>query len=715
MSPVHEPLPANVSFPALEEQVLARWRERDIFRESMRRRAGAPEFGFYEGPPTANGLPGSHHVLSRVFKDIFPRYKTMRGYHVPRKAGWDCHGLPVELEVERQLGIGSKHEIEALGIDEFNRRCRESVFSYVEEWNRLTERIAFWIDLDDAYVTLDNEYIESVWWALRKIWDEDLLYEGHKVVPYCPRCGTALSSHEVASGYHDVIDPSIYVRFPVADAQGPLAAGDALLVWTTTPWTLVSNAAVAMDPDLTYVRARQDGQVFVLAEARVAPVLGEGAEVLERFPGREMEGAAYQPPFSFIAGDEYGRRGHRVLPADFVSADDGTGLVHTAIAFGEDDFRLGEEQGLNVINPVRPDGTYDERIGPYEGRFVKDADPDLVADLQSRGLIYRAEQYEHAYPHCWRCDTPLLYYAKAEWYIRTTARRDELLAANESIDWYPFHIKHGRFGKWLENNVDWALSRERYWGTPLPVWRCEQGHTRCMGSIAELRELAGDVPDDLHRPYIDEVEFACTECDSTMRRVPEVIDAWFDSGAMPFAQFHYPFENEELFKQRFPADFICEGLDQTRGWFYSLLAESVLLFGGSSYRNVLCLGLILDPEGQKMSKSRGNVVAPWDVINRHGADAFRWYYFTSQQPWSGYRFSVDTVGESVRKFLLTVWNTYSFFVLYANVDGFDHDGQELEPAARPALDRWVLSRLQGTIAAVRQELDGYDTTSAGRS
>ncbi len=561
-----------------------------------------------------------------------------------------------------------------------------------------------------------NEYIESVWWALRQIWDNDLLYEGYKVVPYCPRCGTALSSHEVALGYHDVVDPSIYVRFPVAHPEGPLRDDDALLIWTTTPWTLVSNAAVAIDPDLTYVRARQDGQVYVLAEARVEPVLGEGAEVLERFAGREIEGTAYDPPFPFIAGSEYGGRGHTVLAADFVSADDGTGLVHTAIAFGEDDFRLGEQYGLNVINPVRADGTYDQRIGPYEGRFVKDADPDLIADLESRGLIYRAEQYEHAYPHCWRCDTPLLYYAKREWYVRTTARRDELLRVNESIDWYPFHIKHGRFGKWLENNVDWALSRERYWGTPLPVWRCEDEHVRCIGSIAELRELAGDgVPDDLHRPYIDEVTFPCPDCGKEMRRVPEVIDAWFDSGAMPFAQFHYPFENEELFKQRFPADFICEALDQTRGWFYSLLAEATLLFDTTSYRNVLCLGLILDPEGQKMSKSRGNVVAPWDVIDRHGADAFRWYYFTSQQPWSGYRFSVETVGESVRKFLLTLWNTYGFYVLYANAEEFDHGVSALEPGARPALDRWVLSRLQGTTSEVREKLDAYDTTSAGRA
>jgi isoleucyl-tRNA synthetase len=712
----YRPVDSAQSFPALEDRVLERWKELDVFHETMRRREGAPLFVFYEGPPTANGAPGAHHVLSRVFKDIFPRYKTMRGHYVPRKAGWDCHGLPVELEVERQLGISSKHEIEQYGIAEFNQRCRESVFSYVEDWNRLTERIGFWIDLDDAYVTLANEYIESVWWALRQIWDKDLLYEGHKVVPYCPRCGTALSSHEVALGYKDVIDPSIYVRFPVIDPKGPLEQGDQLLIWTTTPWTLVSNAAVAMNPELTYVRARLDAEVHVLAEARVAAVLGEQAEVLDRFPGAEMQGTRYEAPFPYIAAEEFGPLGHTVLPAAFVSADDGTGLVHTAIAFGEDDFRLGEQFGLQIVNPVLADGTFDERIGPYAGQRVKEADPDLIADLDQRGRLLRSEDYEHSYPHCWRCDTPLLYYAKASWYIRTTAKREELLRANEAIDWYPFHIKHGRFGKWLESNVDWALSRERYWGTPLPIWRCEEGHVRCIGSIEELHEGAGGgVPDDLHKPFIDEVKLPCRECDQEMTRVPDVIDAWFDSGAMPFAQFHYPFENEELFQERFPADFICEALDQTRGWFYSLLAESVLLFDGPSYKNVLCLGLILDPDGQKMSKSRGNVVAPWDVIAKHGADAFRWYYFTSQQPWSGYRFSVDTVGETGHRFLRTLWETYRFYVLYANADGFHHASASSDPRSRPLMDRWVLSRLQSTVAAVREELDNYDTTSAGRS
>jgi isoleucyl-tRNA synthetase len=713
-SPPYRPVEPSPDFPKLEESVLERWRERDVFRESIRRREGAPAWNFYEGPPTANGPPGVHHVLSRVFKDIFPRYRTMRGYSVQRKGGWDCHGLPVEIAVEEKLGIKSKEDIERYGIAEFNLRCRESVFEYLEDWNRLTERIGFWVDLDHAYRTLDATYVESVWWALREIWDRDLLYEGHKVVPYCPRCGTALSSHEVALGYRDVADPSVYVRFPTENAGAPLEPGDTLLVWTTTPWTLVSNAAVAVDPDLTYVRARQDGEVYVVAEALMERVLGEDAEPLGRFAGRELEGIRYAPPFPFLGAADYGERGHTVLPADFVTAQDGTGLVHTAIAFGEDDFRLGERYGLSVVNPVRLDGTYDERIGPYAGTFVKDADPDLVADLRDRGRLLREEVYEHAYPHCWRCSTPLLYYAKPSWYIATSRMRERLLAANETVDWHPDHIKHGRFGKWLENNVDWALSRERYWGTPLPVWRCEADpdHVHCVGSYAELRERSGVELEDPHRPYVDDVTFACPHGDGTMRRVPEVIDVWFDSGAMPFAQHHAPFENDDRFREHFPAQFICEALDQTRGWFYSLLAISTLLFDRAPYENVVCLGLILDAEGQKMSKSKGNTVAPWDVIDRFGADALRWYFFTSKQPWDGYRFSTDAIAEGVRQFMLQLWNTYSFHVLYANVNGVAPDVGE---PGRTELDRWVVSRLHATTAAVRQGLDEYDATSAGRA
>ncbi len=703
------PVDSAQSFPDLEQQVLERWRERDVFRESLRRRAGAEPWVFYEGPPTANGRPGSHHVLARVFKDIYPRFKTMRGHLVERKGGWDCHGLPVEIAVEQQLGIQSKEEIEAYGIAEFNARCRASVFEFLEDWNALTERIGFWLDLDDAYRTLDPDYIESVWWALRRIADKDLLYEGHKVVPYCPRCGTALSSHELALGYRDVVDPSVYVRLPVAEDGGPLQRGDELIVWTTTPWTLVSNAAVAVDPELTYVRAKPGPleRPVVVAEALVERVLGDSGDVriLDRFPGAAMDGVRYEPPFPYLPASAYGERGHTVLLGDFVTADEGTGLVHTAIAFGEDDFRLAQQYGLEVVNPVRLDGTYDERIGPYAGRWVKDADPDLIEDLRRRGRLLRAEEYEHSYPHCWRCGTPLIYYAKPSWYIATSKLRADLLAANESVDWHPEHIKHGRMGDWLSNNVDWALSRERYWGTPLPVWRCESDHTHVIGSFDELEELSGVRLEDPHRPYVDEVTFPCPQCDRTMTRVPEVIDVWFDSGSMPFAQWHAPHENEDRFQERFPAQFICEALDQTRGWFYSLLAVSTLLFGRSSYESVVCLGLILDEEGQKMSKSKGNIVVPWDVIDRFGADAFRWYFFTSKQPWDGYRFNVDTIGESDRLFLRRLWNTYAFLTTYRP----ERDGEPTD------LDRWLRSRLAGLVEEVTAGLEAFDATTAGRA
>jgi isoleucyl-tRNA synthetase len=762
------PVDPRQSFPELEERILARWAERDVFHRSLANREGAEVWSFYEGPPTANGRPGSHHVLARVFKDIYPRYRAMRGYRVPRKAGWDCHGLPVELEVEKELGIESKQEVEEYGIAEFNKRCRESVFEYVEEWNRLTERIGFWIDLDDPYVTLDDSYIESVWWSLRRLWDSGLLYQGHKVVPYCPRCGTALSSHEVALGYEDVSDPSIFVRIPLVSSApatpeesdmdpaslprpGTSGRPEYLLVWTTTPWTLPGNEAVAVAPGVTYVRAELDGEVLIVAEALLERVLGEGAEVLDRFPGSDLVGRSYRGPIFRLADREPG--GFPVIAGDFVTTEDGTGLVHIAPAFGEDDYAVGAENGIfdpkvhgTLYNPVGLDGRFDGRVLGFEGELVKapGVTRRLIDDLAERGLLFREQVYEHAYPHCWRCGTPLLYYAKSSWYVATARERDELLANNEEIGWHPEHIKHGRFGKWLENNVDWALSRDRYWGTPLPIWECggEGCEERaCIGSVAELRERAiGGVPDDLHRPYIDDVVLRCESCAGEMRRVDSVIDTWYDSGAMPFAQFHYPFEGEEQFEERFPADFICEAIDQTRGWFYTLLAESTLLFDTSSYRNCVCLGLILDPEGQKMSKSRGNVVEPWDVIAAHGADAFRWYYLTSQQPWSGYRFSLDTVGESVRQFLLTLWNTYSFWVLYANAENLEpkefsgatgrgseggsqsdsaalagaEEAEHVVGAAGEDLDRWVLSRLQRLVARVAEQMDSFDCTSAGR-
>jgi isoleucyl-tRNA synthetase len=750
--PGFDPVDPKQSFPELEQRVLERWRGADVFERSLANRAEAEVWSFYEGPPTANGRPGSHHVLARVFKDVYPRYKTMCGYRVPRKAGWDCHGLPVELEVEKQLGISSKQEIEEFGIAEFNRRCRESVFEYVEDWNRLTERIGFWIDLDDPYVTLEDDYIESVWWSLRKLWDDERLYEGHKVVPYCPRDGTPLSSHEVAQGYKDVEDPSIYVRFPLLDGDGG-ESGDSLLVWTTTPWTLPGNVAVAVAPDVEYARASIDRgpngerEVVIVAEPLVERVLGENIEVVDRFPGSDLIGRRYRGPVFALADGGPGKTADsepfQILAGEFVTTDDGTGLVHIAPAFGEDDYAAAAAAGIfdptrrqTLYNPVQPDGTFDDRVEGFEGEFVKspEATRRLIADLEQRGLLFREQVYEHSYPHCWRCGTPLLYYATSSWYVRTSAVKEQMLANNEEIGWHPEHVKHGRFGKWLENNVDWALSRDRYWGTPLPVWRCTGsgcGHLHCVGSVQELRERGrGEVPDDLHRPYIDDVVLDCERCGGEMRRVESVIDTWYDSGAMPFAQFHYPFENEAEFEERFPADYICEAQDQTRGWFYTLLAESTLLFDTSSYRNCVCLGLILDPEGQKMSKSRGNVVDPWDVLAAHGADAFRWYYLTAQQPWAGYRFSVDTVGESVRQFLLTLWNTYSFWVLYANAENlgpmdfpaspsrgsFRTADVEKEPRdAADDLDRWALSRLQATVATVREHMDGFDCTAAGRA
>jgi isoleucyl-tRNA synthetase len=730
------PVDPKQSFPDLEQRVLERWREQDLFARSLAERADAPIWSFYEGPPTANGRPGSHHVLARVFKDIYPRYRTMTGYRVPRKAGWDCHGLPVELEVEKQLGISSKEEVEDFGIAEFNQRCRESVFEYVEEWNRLTERIAYWVDLDDPYVTLQDRYIESVWWSLSQLFEKGRLYEGHKVVPYCPRDGTPLSSHEVAQGYQDVIDASIYVRFPLLDADAA-EPGEALLVWTTTPWTLPGNKAVAVNPAVTYVRARVGDEVLIVAKDLAAKVLGEDAETIAEISGESLVGTHYKGPVFDLADVEPG--GYPVIAGDFVTTEDGTGLVHIAPPFGEDDYAVGAAAGLfdptvasTLYNPVRPDGKFDDRVIGFTGEFVKGSETTrrLITKLEDRGLLFREQAYEHAYPHCWRCGTPLLYYATSSWYVATSAARDQLLANNETIGWHPEHVKHGRFGKWLENNVDWALSRNRYWGTPLPIWECESescGNVICVGSKEDLVKHGGSVPDDLHRPYIDEVTLRCEDCGANMHRVSSVIDTWYDSGAMPFAQFHYPFEGQEEFKERFPADYICEAQDQTRGWFYTLLAESTLLFDESSFKNCVCLGLILDPEGQKMSKSRGNVVDPWEVLAEHGADAFRWYYLTAQQPWAGYRFSLDTVGESVRTFMLQLWNTYSFWVLYANAEGIGTDAfrgsnsldaKENEPRGDDDLtdiDRWALSRLQATVATVRERMDDFDCTTAGRA
>jgi isoleucyl-tRNA synthetase len=745
----HHAVDSRQELPQLELEVLERWRERDVFAESLREREGAEQWVFYEGPPTANGPPGSHHVLSRVFKDIYPRYKTMRGYHVERKGGWDCHGLPVEIAVEQELGIKSKAEVEEYGIGEFNARCRESVFTYLEEWNRLTERIGFWLDLDDAYRTLDESYIESVWWALSQIHARELLYEGHKVSPYCPRCETTLSSHEVAQGYRDVVDASVYLQLPVTNDRGA-DSEDRLLVWTTTPWTLPGNVALAVSPTASYARARLGDAYFVLVADRVAAVLGEHAEVLERFSGEELveRYGSYRSPI-FTLNDRM-PGGAPILADAFVTTAEGTGIVHLAPAFGEDDYRVAAAAGIfrgdephTLYNPVRPDGTYDGRVRDrdgrtWEGRFVKDAEltSELITDLDARGLLLRVQDYEHSYPHCWRCGTPLLYYAKPSWYIATTRLREELLQANETVSWHPPRVKEGRFGDWLKNNVDWALSRERYWGTPLPVWRCGKGHVHVVGSFAELAERSGGELVDHHRPFVDDVTFRCphvagarntgggeaeTACGEWMTRVPEVIDVWFDSGAMPFAQHHFPFEHEDRFAERFPADFICEAQDQTRGWFYSLLAVATLLGlqapfeEQAPYRNVVCLGLILDEDGQKMSKSKGNAVEPWQVLDRYGADAFRWYFFTSKQPWDGYRFSETAIGEGVRLFLKQLWSTYFFYTLYAEANSAALAAASEQAPETDDLDRWALSRTAGTAELVAERLDAYDATSAGRA
>jgi isoleucyl-tRNA synthetase len=711
--PKFRPVKTKVDLPAMEREVLEFWRRERIFERSIELRRGAKPWIFYEGPPTANGRPGIHHVEARVFKDVYPRFRTMTGYLVPRKAGWDCHGLPVELEVEKQIGTKSKRDIETFGIAEFNRLCRESVTGYVDEWERLTGRIGFWLDLDDAYWTMNTEYVESVWWSLKRLHEQGLLFKADRTVAYCPRCGTALSDHEVAQGYREVTDPSVYVKFPVTSGPDE-AAGAALVGWTTTPWTLTSNLGLAVAADHTYVRAKAGGEEYVVAEPLLRASLGEEAEVVARFPGTALAGVRYSPPFANVDGDT-----HRVVTAGFVVMNEGTGIVHVAPGFGADDFELGQREGWPAYRPVDDAGRFTDDVPAYlRGRFVKEADPDIIEDLRTRGLLLRAEQYRHTYPHCWRCDTPLLYVARSSWYVRTTARKERLLEVNEGVNWYPDHIKRGRYGDWLENNIDWSLSRERYWGTPLPVWVCPQEHLTVVGSLSELSALAGrDLSTlDPHRPAVDEVELPCRECGRTARRVTEVIDAWYDSGAMPYAQWSYHPDlgrGVEEFEAAFPADFISEAIDQTRGWFYSLMAESVLLFDQNSYRNVVCLGHLVDRDGRKMSKRLGNSVDPWEVIDRYGADALRWFLVATGSPWSARRVYLEAIEDVVRRFLLTLWNTYAFFVTYANLDEPDLSAAAA-PAARPPLDRWALSQLHGTAAFVREAMESYDATGAAR-
>ncbi len=703
----------QVDLPALEHEVLARWRERKTFQRTLERNADAALWTFYEGPPTANGRPGTHHVEARVFKDLFPRFKTMKGYNVPRRAGWDCHGLPVELEVEKRLGFTGKQDIEAYGITAFNAKCRESVEEHVGEFVRMSERMGYWVDYDEAYWTMNPPYVESVWWALRRIFDQGLLVQDYRVTPYCPRCGTGLSDHEVSQGYYDVTDPSVYVRFPVTG--GPLAEqGASLLVWTTTPWTLISNTAVAVHPEVTYVLAERDGERLVVAEPLKQRTLGESWTTLASFPGRDMEHWTYQRPFDFVEINH----AHYVGLADYVTIEDGTGLVHQAPAFGAEDLVVARRYGLPVVNPVQPDGHFEAHLPLVGGQFFKAADPGIVADLRARGLLFRREDYAHSYPHCWRCDTPLLYYALPSWYIRTTAIKDRLLEENERTRWYPETIKHGRYGDWLENNIDWALSRDRYWGTPLPIWRCPDGHLTCVGSLAELSEYAGrDLSGlDPHRPFIDEVGFPCPaqECGQPAVRVPEVIDAWFDSGSMPFGQWGAPYRNDAQFERNYPAQFICEAIDQTRGWFYTLMAVGTLVFDRSSYETVLCLGHILDKDGRKMSKHLGNVLDPFELFERHGADALRWYMLAAGSPWSARRVGHDVLEEVVRKVLLTYWNTASFLVLYARANAWTPGGEVAAVAERPLLDRWALSELHATVAEVDEALEDFDSARAGR-
>jgi isoleucyl-tRNA synthetase len=709
-----EPVDPKVRFPEMEERVLAWWHEADVFRRSLAARRGAPEWLFYEGPPTANGRPGIHHVEPRTFKDVYPRYKTMTGHLVRRKGGWDCHGLPVEIEVEKEIGTKAKKDIEAFGVAEFNALCRASVQRYVGDFERLTERIGFWIDMSDAYWTMSTEYIESVWWSLKRLHQRGLLVEDHKVTAYCPRCGTALSDAEVAQGYEQVEDPSTFVRFPIVASADPELEGAALAVWTTTPWTLPANTGVAVLAHARYAEVEKDGERLVIAEGLVARVLGEDWRTVRVFDGHTLVGARYEPPYPNVEG------AHTVVVADFVSMDDGTGIVHIAPAFGTEDLAIGRAQGWPLWRPVGDDGTFDEQAPAFvRGLFVKDADPLILEDLRSRGILIKDEAYEHAYPFCWRCHTTLLYYARSAWYVRTTAVKDRLLAVNDGVHWYPDHIRRGRFGDWLENNVDWALSRERYWGTPLPIWRCAQGHATAIGSLSELSSLAGRDTSELdpHKPFIDEIGFPCPSCGEAATRVPEVIDAWYDSGAMPFAQWGYHPElgrGLEEFERAFPADFISEAIDQTRGWFYTLMAEGVLQFDSTAYRNVVCLGHIVAEDGRKMSKSIGNVFDPWEALNRQGADALRWWMLTNGSPWEPRRIGHDILDENVRQFLLPLWNVYSFFVTYANASGWEPEAGVPPLAERPLMDRWIASQLAGTVREARERLESYDATGAGR-
>ncbi len=705
---------ADMNFVEREKKVERFWEENRIFEKSMTSREDGPEYMFYDGPPTANGKPHIGHVLTRVIKDMIPRYRTMKGYNVPRKAGWDTHGLPVELEVEKQLGLDGKEQIEQYGLEPFIQNCKENVWKYKGMWEDFSKTVGFWADMNNPYVTYHNDYIESEWWALKQIWEKGLLYKDFKIVPYCPRCGTPLSSHEVAQGYKTVKERSAIVRFHALDEENV-----SYLAWTTTPWTLPSNTALCVNPEETYVQVKAaDGQVYIMAQALVGTVLGEGTEVLKTYLGRELENRPYEPLYQ-CAADAAARqkkRAHYVTCDGYVTLTDGTGIVHIAPAFGEDDARVGRKYELPFIQMVDGKGNMTPEA-PCAGMFVKKADPEILKDLDARGLLFDAPKFEHDYPFCWRCDTPLLYYARESWFIRMTAVRDDLTANNNTINWIPESIGKGRFGDWLENVQDWGLSRNRYWGTPLNIWECSCGKRHAIGSIAELKSMSKNCPEDieLHRPFIDAVTLVCPDCGGEMHRVPEVIDCWFDSGSMPFAQYHYPFENEETFKKNFPADFISEAVDQTRGWFYSLLAISTLIFNQAPYKNVIVLGHVQDENGQKMSKSKGNAVDPFEALQTYGADAIRWYFYINSAPWLPNRFHGRAVMEGQRKFLGTLWNTYAFYVLYAEIDQFNPTDHTLDKKSLCAMDKWLLSKLNTLIGTVDKDLENYMIPETARA
>ena len=704
---MYNKVPTDLKFVEREKEVEKFWEDEEIFEKSIEDRKDSPTYMFYDGPPTANGKPHIGHVLTRVIKDMIPRYRTMKGYKVPRKAGWDTHGLPVELEVEKKLGLDGKEQIEAYGLEPFIKECKESVWKYKGMWEEFSGVVGFWADMENPYVTYENNFIESEWWALKQIWDKGLLYKGFKVVPYCPRCGTPLSSHEVAQGYKDIKEKSAIVKFKVKGEDAYF------LAWTTTPWTLPSNVALCVNPVETYVRVRKEGTTYIMAEALVEKVLESDFEILDRFDGKSLEYKEYEPLFDFV---DPKKKAWFVTCDDYVTLTDGTGIVHIAPAFGEDDSRIGRKYDLPFIQLVNSKGEMTKET-KWEGVFVKKADPLVLKDLKENGKLFAAPTFEHSYPHCWRCDTPLIYYARESWYIKMTEVRDDLIRNNQTINWIPENIGKGRFGDWLENVQDWAISRNRYWGTPLNVWQCSCGAMHSIGSIEELKSMSENCPEhiELHRPFIDAVTIKCPECGGQMKRVPEVIDCWFDSGSMPFAQHHYPFENKEVFEQQFPADFISEAVDQTRGWFYSLLAVSTLIFNKAPYKNVIVLGHVQDENGQKMSKSKGNAVDPMDALREYGADAIRWYFYINSAPWLPNRFYGKAVQEGQRKFMGTLWNTYAFYVLYAEIDQFDPTKHTLEHDKLTVMDKWLMSKLNSLIKEVDEDLANYKVTEAARA